>query len=100
MENLRENDRLCHCRDRSARGISGTDTDRVHVFALASGVGAAKRRLHHKTTMNTNTPNSFFVTGGTLGYDAPSYVERGADRELYSGLANGEFCYVLTSRQM
>ena len=42
----------------------------------------------------------FFVTGGTLGYDAPSYVERGADREIYSGLMNREFCYVLTSRQM
>lgn len=50
--------------------------------------------------MKTNPASSFFVTGGTLGYDAPSYVERGADRELYSGLVNREFCYVLTSRQM
>ncbi len=40
------------------------------------------------------------MTGGTLGYDAPSYVERSADREIYSGLANRQFCYVLTSRQM
>src|SRR5688572_22673912 len=50
--------------------------------------------------MNTNAANHFFVTGGTLGHDAPSYVERGADRELYAGLVNREFCYVLTSRQM
>ena len=43
---------------------------------------------------------SFYVTGGTLRHDAPSYVERQADRDLYAGLLHGEFCYVLTSRQM
>jgi WD40 repeat protein len=43
---------------------------------------------------------SFYVTGGALAPDAPSYVERAADRELLNGLLQGEFCYVLTSRQM
>jgi adenylate cyclase len=42
----------------------------------------------------------FDVTGGTLRPDAPSYVERQADRDLYEGLTRGEFCYVLTARQM
>jgi WD40 repeat protein/tetratricopeptide (TPR) repeat protein len=42
----------------------------------------------------------FYVSGGTLSHDAPSYVEREADRDLYEGLTRGEFCYVLTSRQM
>jgi WD40 repeat protein len=45
-------------------------------------------------------PASFYTTGGTLSQDAPSYVERQADRDLLDGLRAGEFCYVLTSRQM
>jgi WD40 repeat protein len=47
-----------------------------------------------------DTRVSFYITGGTLRHDAPSYVERGADRGLFDGLLRGEFCYVLTSRQM
>jgi hypothetical protein len=43
---------------------------------------------------------SFYITGGTLQRDAPSYVERQADRDLYEGLLRGEFCYVLHARQM
>lgn len=46
------------------------------------------------------SPNSFYVTGGTLRRDAPSYVPRQADQDLYEGLRQGKFCYVLTSRQM
>src|SRR6266496_638270 len=44
--------------------------------------------------------NRFFVTGGSLPCDNPSYVERKADHELYDALQLGEFCYVLTARQM
>lgn len=44
--------------------------------------------------------SSFYVTGGTLQRDAPCYVERRADDELFEGLSLGQFCYVLTSRQM
>src|SRR2546425_2814857 len=44
--------------------------------------------------------STFYVTGGTLRHDAPSYVERQADKDLLDGLLRGEFCYVLTSRQM
>jgi outer membrane lipoprotein-sorting protein len=48
----------------------------------------------------TLTSSGFYVTGGTLRLDAPSYVERQADRDLLTALLKGEFCYVLTPRQM
>ena len=53
-------------------------------------------KLHDMSDSQSN----FYVTGGTLRHDAPSYVERQADRDLLEGLQKGEFCYVLTSRQM
>src|SRR5437773_6774502 len=52
------------------------------------------------TEAMSTTSSGFYVTGGTLRQDAPSYIERQADKDLYEGLSRGEFCYVLTSRQM
>lgn len=46
------------------------------------------------------TQQRFYVTGGTLPTDAPSYVTRRADTELLEALRRGEFCYVLDTRQM
>ncbi len=42
----------------------------------------------------------FYVTGGTLPSNAPSYVVRAADTELFENIRLGEFCYVLNTRQM
>ncbi|CCQ55501.1 MAG: AAA-like domain-containing protein [Crocosphaera sp.] len=43
---------------------------------------------------------SIYQTGGSLPINAPTYVKRQADEDLYGWLKNGEFCYVLNSRQM
>lgn len=48
------------------------------------------------------TPESHYEyqVGGSLKTNAPSYVERQADSDLYHALIQGELCYVFNSRQM
>lgn len=41
-----------------------------------------------------------YQVGGCLPMDAPTYVVRAADRHLYRALKLGEFCYILSARQM
>ncbi len=46
------------------------------------------------------TSYTYYKVGGSLEYQHPTYIVRQADHALYQGLKNGEFCYVLNSRQM
>jgi len=49
---------------------------------------------------SANLSSDFFVAGGTLRVGTPSYVKRLADDELFDRAFTGEFCYILTPRQM
>ncbi|BAZ67093.1 MAG: AAA-like domain-containing protein [Pelatocladus maniniholoensis HA4357-MV3] len=44
--------------------------------------------------------NNYYQWGGCLKVDAPSYVERTADKELLDRLKLGEYCYVLNAIEM
>ncbi|MCA2711645.1 MAG: AAA-like domain-containing protein [Microcystis sp. M015S2] len=44
--------------------------------------------------------NNFYYVGGSVPLDAPSYIKREADDLFYNYLKNGQYCYVLNSRQM
>jgi hypothetical protein len=43
---------------------------------------------------------NFYYVGGSVPLDAPSYIKREADDIFYNYLKNGQYCYVLNSRQM
>ncbi len=42
----------------------------------------------------------YYQVGSSLTNNAPSYISRQCDQDLYEALQRGEFCYVLNSRQM
>ncbi|MCP4427055.1 MAG: hypothetical protein GY803_21405, partial [Chloroflexi bacterium] len=50
--------------------------------------------------MTAPRSTDFFIAGGTLRPNAPSYIKRPADDELFNATRAGEFCYVLSARQM
>src|SRR5258708_7126346 len=51
-------------------------------------------------TLEVEKDRGFYVVGGTMRADSLSYIERRADQALFDALVAGEFCYVLTARQM
>ena len=46
------------------------------------------------------TDRKYFHVSGSLRANEPSYIYRKADKELIQTLQNGNFCFVLTDRQM
>ncbi|NEP52945.1 MAG: hypothetical protein F6K65_30750, partial [Moorea sp. SIO3C2] len=53
----------------------------------------------HNQIQSTPDPD-YYVVGGTLKVSDRSYVPRATDQQLLDNLINGEYCYVLTTRQM
>jgi DNA-binding beta-propeller fold protein YncE len=52
------------------------------------------------TTAQRGPGRGYFVTGGTMRPDAPSYIVRRADGDLDEAIEAGEYCTILSSRQM
>jgi len=50
--------------------------------------------------MPTESDKSFFQPGGSLPPDARTYVKRPADDELFERLLAGDYCHILTARQV
>jgi len=50
--------------------------------------------------MNDLLPEHDYQVGGSLPADSPTYVERQADRDFYTGLKKGDLCYLFNCRQM
>lgn len=61
---------------------------------------ALRRQTEQNFSVLSEGAEEHFHVSGTLRHDAPCYVARQADRDLLEGLSKGEFCYVLTARQM
>ena len=61
----------------------------------------AELKIENALLRSGEEPSTFdYQVGGSLSVDAPTYVVRSADRQLYKALLKGEFCYILNPRQM
>ncbi|OJJ25649.1 hypothetical protein BI308_10000 [Roseofilum reptotaenium AO1-A] len=61
----------------------------------------AELKIENELLKSGEEPSTFdYQVGGSLSIDAPTYVVRSADRQLYKALIKGEFCTILNSRQM
>ena len=68
----------------------------MHASTQRTGAEASEDTVMKRAV----TPAPFYQVGGTLSAKAPSYVPRPADQELLAHVVAGDFCYVLTPRQM
>lgn len=85
-----------HWRKRPTAKREAAAPEAAPTQAAPAKSGDIPKRIHEVN----EAARHFYVVGGTLRRDAPSYVTRQADDDLYESLSVGQVCYLLTSRQM
>ena len=96
---------FCHAKE-FFRHATVTQSARITVCITGGrGVRAALRDPSQQTCCVPHPENAmndtFFITGrNAASRRSDSYIVRHADEELLDGLRQGEFCYVLNTRQM
>lgn len=99
-----ENSRLYAQLEDYSRTLEHKVAERTHELSQTLEVlraTQAELRFENELLKSADAPSQFdYQVGGSLPMDAPTYVVRSADRHFYRALRQGQFCYVLTSRQM
>jgi len=79
--------------------IGAFNEERLEILKLISSQAAIA--LENTLLRNKKSKELYqYQVGGCLTPDAPSYVVRQADRDLYTALKKGNFCYIFNARQM